>query len=306
MPSKKGKGIDKDTDKTKNNAGTALQLFTNEEFGHIRKGVKDGKPYVVAIDLGEMLGLSNIREYLRLLDDDEKDAVRIPDGMGRLQSTAVVYQSGVWALTFRSNKPDAKRIRKWVTSEVLPSVVEQLVAYFHQHRMPTMDELQQTPYTVREILLATLQEQKLLDQQIEELQPAKILYHAMVDADGMYSVDELHKVLLNAGVKIAYKDFHKELSDDKFQFKGENGYKAYLKYTRRGWMTTKFVWKNGKMSSSAKFTNIGFRGVFAFYVEKHKGVNAVKGYQLTLDDCNKKLPSLTLSGSDGSHKTEKP
>ena len=79
-------------------------------------------PAWVAQDVCEILEIKNHRDALTSLDEDEKDAVGITDSIGRVQETLVVNESGLYALCFKSRKPAAKRFRKWVTSEVLPSI----------------------------------------------------------------------------------------------------------------------------------------------------------------------------------------
>ncbi|CAB5207061.1 COG3617 Prophage antirepressor [uncultured Caudovirales phage] len=83
---------------------------------------EDGEPRWVANDLCECLGIANSRDALSRLDDDEKDYVGITDAMGRPRETAVVNESGLYSLFFTSRKPEAKAFKKWVTSDVLPSI----------------------------------------------------------------------------------------------------------------------------------------------------------------------------------------
>ena len=80
-----------------------------------------GEPLWVAKDVCDALGYSNSRQALAKLDDDEK-GVRKIDTLGGDQEMAIVNESGLYTLILRSNKPEAKRFKKWVTSEVLPSI----------------------------------------------------------------------------------------------------------------------------------------------------------------------------------------
>ncbi len=89
---------------------------------HVRCGGTADKPWFVAKDMCEVLGISNHSDAIGGLDDDEKGEVAIADPIGRKQKTAIVYESGLYQLVFRSRKPEAKAFRKWVTSEVLPSI----------------------------------------------------------------------------------------------------------------------------------------------------------------------------------------
>lgn len=82
---------------------------------------QDGEPLFVAKDLADILGYSNAEKALRLLEDDEKRGSRIGTSGGK-QWARCVTESGMWCLVIKSNKPEAVKIRKWVTSQVLPSI----------------------------------------------------------------------------------------------------------------------------------------------------------------------------------------
>ena len=83
---------------------------------------RSGQTWFVAADVCRALDISNHRDAVQALDDDEKDGVGISDAIGRSQSTLCVSESGLYALIFKSRKPEAKAFRKWVTSEVLPAI----------------------------------------------------------------------------------------------------------------------------------------------------------------------------------------
>lgn len=83
------------------------------------------KPLFVAADVCRILDLSNPTEAIRSLEDDEKLTLSNPEGQtghGGAQFFNTVTESGLYALIFKSRKPEAKAFRKWVTSEVLPSI----------------------------------------------------------------------------------------------------------------------------------------------------------------------------------------
>jgi prophage antirepressor-like protein len=102
-----------------------LTLFTSKENFKVRVIMWDGEPWFVAKDVCDILGLGNAREALRNLDDDERGSVRITDGTspaGGNPNMNIVSESGLYTLIMRSNKPEAKAFRRWVTHEVLPSI----------------------------------------------------------------------------------------------------------------------------------------------------------------------------------------
>ena len=98
----------------------ALQVFDFENK-NIRVVMKDDNPWWVAKDVCDVLGLVNPSETLKALDEDELTSETLRSG-GQGREMRLVSESGVYALIFRSNKPEAKRFRKWVTSEVLPQI----------------------------------------------------------------------------------------------------------------------------------------------------------------------------------------
>jgi prophage antirepressor-like protein len=103
----------------------ALQVFTFNDR-QVRVVMKDNRPWWVVKDVCDVLELTNPTEAIKPLDDDEKMTLRISEGhsgkRGGAQMQNVVNESGVYALIIRSNKPEAKKFRKWITSEVLPAI----------------------------------------------------------------------------------------------------------------------------------------------------------------------------------------
>lgn len=82
----------------------------------------NNNPWFVAKDVCQILGIANHKDAVSRLDDDERDGVGITDPIGRQQTVTTVSESGLYALIFQSRKPEARKFRKWVTSEVLPSI----------------------------------------------------------------------------------------------------------------------------------------------------------------------------------------
>lgn len=87
----------------------------------VRTVVIDGMPWFVAKDVCEALELSDVSMSVAKLDDDEKLVQKLFVS-GQNRDMIIVNESGLYTLIMRSNKPEAKRFRKWVTSEVLPSI----------------------------------------------------------------------------------------------------------------------------------------------------------------------------------------
>lgn len=101
-----------------------LQTFTNPEFGEIRTVTIDGEAWFVGKDAATILGYANTRKAItdHVDNDDKMDGVTIRDSIGREQNPIFINESGLYSLILSSKLPNAKRFKKWVTSEVLPSV----------------------------------------------------------------------------------------------------------------------------------------------------------------------------------------
>jgi len=98
-----------------------LITFDYEE-NDVRTILKNGgEIWMVVKDVCDVLGLSNSRQAIETLDGDEK-GVTIIDTPGGPQGMSVINESGLYTLIMRSNKPEAKKFRRWITHEVLPAI----------------------------------------------------------------------------------------------------------------------------------------------------------------------------------------
>lgn len=98
----------------------AMQNFAFEE-NLIRVIIRDGDPWFVLNDVCRVLEIKNARDAASRLDDDEK-GVGSTDTLGGIQEQIIINESGLYSLILTSRKPEAKKFKKWVTSEVLPSI----------------------------------------------------------------------------------------------------------------------------------------------------------------------------------------
>lgn len=115
-----------------------LAIISHPEFGEVRNVMIKGEPWFVAKDVCEILGHTNPSMAIGLLDEDERGK----KSLGRQGEAWVINESGLYALIMRSNKPKAKPFRKWVTSEVLPSI-RKFGFYVHPSAMLTKRQQKQ-------------------------------------------------------------------------------------------------------------------------------------------------------------------
>lgn len=104
------------------NESKELMVFENPEFGSIRTVEIDGEPWFVGKDVATALGYKDTVNALKShVDDEDKAGWRIATQFGEKETT-IINESGLYALIFSSQLPGAKKFKRWVTSEVLPSI----------------------------------------------------------------------------------------------------------------------------------------------------------------------------------------
>ena len=99
-----------------------VQIFKNEEFGQVRTVEINGEPYFVGKDVAEILGYKDTADALKRHVDDEDKLTRCFTDSGQNREMYVINESGLYSLILSSKLPNAKRFKRWVTSEVLPAI----------------------------------------------------------------------------------------------------------------------------------------------------------------------------------------
>ena len=115
---------------------------------------RDGEPWFVAADVCAVLDISKHRDALSRLDDDERGSVLV-DTLGGAQEMGAINESGLYSLIMTSRKATAKRFKKWVTAEVLPSIRKT-----GSYRSSTGDALLDSIEAVRDLRIAQLETEK--------------------------------------------------------------------------------------------------------------------------------------------------
>lgn len=99
-----------------------LQIFNHPDFGEVRTVTIDDEPWFVGKDVAQVLGYKNPQEAIRAHVDDEDKGVSEILTPGGKQSVPIINESGLYSLILSSKLPGAKEFKRWVTSEVLPSI----------------------------------------------------------------------------------------------------------------------------------------------------------------------------------------
>ena len=100
-----------------------LQVFNHPDFGEVRTVTIDDEPWFVGKDVAQVLGYAKPENALAThVDGDDTLKQGITDSLGRIQNTTLINESGLYSLILSSKLPGAKKFKRWVTSEVLPSI----------------------------------------------------------------------------------------------------------------------------------------------------------------------------------------
>lgn len=115
-----------------------IMTFSNSEFGEIRTVTIDGEPWFVAKDISEKLGYARTPNMIKLVDDEDKRNISSSDLEQQVYkqnyTIGIINESGLYTAIFGSKQENAKKFKKWVTSEVLPSIRK--TGAYGQARLP--------------------------------------------------------------------------------------------------------------------------------------------------------------------------
>ena len=118
-------------------------IFNSPQFGEIRTAGTSEQPLFCLADVCRALDIENNRNVRNRLDEDDVHTMDTIDSLGRLQPTTFVTEVGLYEAIFISRKPEARAFRKWVTSEVLPSI-RKTGAYGNAEYMELRAKLEET------------------------------------------------------------------------------------------------------------------------------------------------------------------
>ncbi|QTR83190.1 phage antirepressor [Bacillus cytotoxicus] len=192
-----------------------LQVFNNEEFGQVRT-VKQGEDvWFVAKDVAAILEFKDAYSLTQHLDEDEK--LNLPlEGFKR--GAIIINESGLYSAILRSRKKEAKAFKKWVTSEVLPSI--------RKHGAYMTDQVLEQAVTDPDFmigLLTNLKEEKAkrleAERKVLQQQPLVTFAEACMQSNQSLKVSEVAKLASKQGVKIGQRQLFAKLREWNLMFK---------------------------------------------------------------------------------------
>lgn len=187
--------------------GQAVRFITDEH----------GEPWFVAKDVTTILGIANGRDALGRVDPDGVGTTDVIDSMGRTQQASTVNEGGLYELIFMSRRPEAREFRRWVTTEVLPSIRRTGV----YSATPAVDI--STPAGVvamAEQFLATARALVESQERVAYLEPRAQVADDLLDASGDVSVGDAANVLTRAAVPVGERRLFEVLADLGWLYRG--------------------------------------------------------------------------------------
>lgn len=213
-----------------------IQIFQNAEFGSVRTADLNGVSYFVGKDVAGILGYSNSRKALIDHVDEEDKEVTKCDTLGGKQDLIIINESGLYSLILSSKMPNAKKFKRWVTSEVLPAI--------RKHGLYATDELIANPDLAIAAFTALKEEReknRLLEQttavqkqQIVEMKPKASYYDVVLNCKDLISTSTVAKDYGKSAIWM-----NRYLHEKGVQFKQGDIWLLYQKYAEKGYTNTK-------------------------------------------------------------------
>lgn len=191
-----------------------LKIFKNEAFGEIRTIKVNSEPWFVAKDVAEVLGYSNPRKAIGDHVDNEDKGVTKCDTLGGSQELTVINESGLYSLILSSKLPNAKAFKKWVTSEVLPSI--------RKHGLYATDELLDNPDLIIQMASKLKEEREareVLEAENDIMKPKALFADAVSASHTSILVGDLAKLLRQNGIDIGAHRLFEKLREKGFLMK---------------------------------------------------------------------------------------
>lgn len=232
-------------------------IFNDQQ---VRTVVRDGEPWFVGKDVADILGYKNQRDALaKHVDDEDKNSVAIRDGIQGNPNKVVINESGLYSLIVASKLPTAKDFKRWVTSEVLPTIRKH-GAYMD---MDVIEKTLTNPDFIIQ-LATTLKEEKQRRMEAE----AKIaadehkvdFYDAVGSTSATLTVERFAKLVTE---KLGINTGRNRM----FQWLRKNGFlqannMPYQRYINNGWFKTYEVIKAGHAFTVPSITGKGQQKLF--------------------------------------------
>lgn len=206
-----------------------ITIFTYEDSNIRTITTEDGELRFVLADLAAVLDITNVTQLRSRLSDDLCQTYPVPDRRGQVQQTWTVNEPGLYEVIIRSDKPEATQFRRWVTSEVLPSIRKRggyLTPEATREALRDPDFIIQLAMDLKEERARAAQAEAArakAEAEVEAQRPVAALGKAIETAEGDLTPTAFGKILSNTITTMGPNKFCRWLLDNNFAFRNGQG-----------------------------------------------------------------------------------
>ena len=229
-----------------------MEIFKNPEFGAIRAVEIDGEPWLVGKDVALALGYKNPQEAIRNHVDAEDKGVSEILTPGGMQKLPIINESGLYSLVLSSKLPKAKQFRRWVTSEVLPTIRKH-GAYITREKLWEVATSPEAMMKLCSDLLAEREKNAALREENAMLEGKAAFYDLFIDLKHSTNLRTTAKELV-----VPERRFVRFLLEQRFVYRAPSGnVLPYAKPANDGLFTVKDYCNHGHTGSYTLVTPQG-------------------------------------------------
>jgi len=192
-----------------------VQIF-NFKNDEIRTIEINGGIWFVGNDICKALDIKLPHSSLKLLQRDDLHTMKVIDSLGRNQKTTVINESGLYSLVLKSRKPEAEKFKKWITSDVLPTIRK--TGRYEFNSPQSEDELILRSFTI-------------LRTRLEQQKPKVDIYDRFISSKGSYLIREAAKILQeNHEISMGEQNLYEWLRSNNYLMSNNEPYQNQMKY----------------------------------------------------------------------------
>lgn len=204
-----------------------LEIFKSEEFGEVRMVMVNDEPFFVGKDITDILGYQNgSRDINRHIDDEDRSKTMISDG-NQLKETIIINESGLYSLILSSKLPNAKKFKRWVTSEVLPKI-RKTGGYINNDDLFISTYLPFADDTTKLLFKQTLNVINKQNELIEQQKPLVTFANRVASSSDTIDMGEFAKLCSKEGLKIGRNRLFEYLRSQGILMRNNNPYQRYI------------------------------------------------------------------------------
>lgn len=212
-----------------------IQVFNSEQFGSVRAMIVNGEPWFVAKDVAEILGYAKPRNAISThIDKDDKQDAPIQGDLGGMQLMTIINESGFYSLVLSSKLPNAKKFKRWVTSEVLPSI-RKTGGYVSNDELFIATYLPNVDENTKNLFRLNLQTIRQLNAKVDtqakkiEADKPKVEFAEQVhDSTNLSSIEDFAKALHDEDIHIGRNKLYKWLRENKYLMHDNVPYQQFI------------------------------------------------------------------------------